>query len=53
MAANGPIEPSANMREMANNLRQMYLALVYEGFTEQQALIVIGQILGAARGSSS
>lgn len=42
-----PMEPSADLRQMANMLRQMYIALTAEGFSEQQALIVIGQIIAA------
>lgn len=41
------IEPSADMRVLAANLRQMFLALVREGFTEQQALTIIGQCISA------
>lgn len=39
---NGPIEPNAEMRGIAATLRQYYLALVQEGFTDQQALTIIG-----------
>lgn len=45
--SNGPIEPAADLRQLANALRQTFLALVQEGFTEQQALVIIGQILAA------
>lgn len=48
---NGPIEPAANLRELANTLHQMFVALTQEGFTEQQALIVIGQLLATDRGN--
>lgn len=51
MSTNGPIEPSADLREAASNLRQMYLALTYEGFTPSEALTIVGQILGANGGS--
>jgi hypothetical protein len=44
---NGPIEPSADLRALAQGLRQMYLALVEEGFTQTEALVVIGQIIAA------
>ncbi len=40
-----PIEPSADLRQMASAMRQAYIALTSEGFTEQQALIIIGQII--------
>lgn len=42
---NGPTEPSADLRQLASTLWQMYVALTAEGFNEQQALIVIGQVL--------
>lgn len=44
----GPREPSADLRMLAATLRQAYLALVAEGFTQAQALTVVGQILAAA-----
>jgi hypothetical protein len=42
-----PIEPSADQRTGAKQLRGMFLALVAEGFTEQQALAIIGQAMVA------
>ena len=45
--SNGPIEPDAGKRVAAKELRQMFLALTQEGFSEQQALVIIGQILAA------
>lgn len=45
---NAPIEPSAALREVAHNLREMFLALVAEGFTEAQALTIVGQAMQAA-----
>lgn len=45
---NGPREPSADQRVAAAQMYGMYLALLAEGFTEQQALVIIGQILVAA-----
>ncbi len=50
--SNGPIEPAADTREMASALRQTFIALTQEGFTEQQALAIIGQILAAHGGRS-
>jgi hypothetical protein len=35
---------------MASLLWQTFTALTMEGFTEQQALIIIGQMLGASMG---
>jgi hypothetical protein len=50
---NGPIEPNADIRVFAKTMQQMFVALVQEGFTERQALIIIGQILAAnAQGNS-
>jgi hypothetical protein len=49
--SNGPIEPSADLRELANMLRQTYVALTLEGFTAQEALVIIGQILAANGGA--
>lgn len=48
--SNGPIEPSGDLRVFANFLRQMYLALIAEGFDDQQALTIIGQTLAANTG---
>lgn len=47
-----PIEPTADLRTMAAMLRQTFVALTQEGFSEQQALAIIGQILAANRGGS-
>ena len=44
---NGPIEPSADAREFAKACFQIFTALCLEGFTEQQALIVVGQMIAA------
>jgi hypothetical protein len=46
---NGPVEPSADIRAMAKNLRQMYLALTMEGFSQTEALKIIGLILIGAQ----
>lgn len=43
----GPTEPSADLRQAASAVRQVYVALVQEGFTEQQALIIVGTLLAA------
>jgi len=40
-------EPSADIRMFASLMWQTYIALTLEGFSEQQALIVIGQMLVA------
>ena len=43
--SNGPIEPSADLREMAKGLHDQYVALTQAGFTSHQALAIIGHIL--------
>lgn len=40
-------EPSADQREGAKALRGWYLALIAEGFDENQALQIIGYQLGS------
>lgn len=47
---NGPVEPAAAFRGMARELRQVYIALINEGFTEHEALAIIGQIIAAQAG---
>lgn len=42
-----PVEPSADLRTVAHTLRETFVALTAEGFTDQQALVIIGQILAA------
>lgn len=45
-------EPSADMRVLARNLRDMFQALIAEGFTERQALSIIGEVIATgAKGS--
>jgi hypothetical protein len=43
-----PEEASATSRQMARACRDTYVALVAEGFTEWQALIIVGQCISAA-----
>lgn len=43
------IEPSADMRQAAIVARQMFLALVEQGFTEEQALKVVIATMVSAR----
>jgi hypothetical protein len=51
---NGPIEPNADARQFAGICFQFFTALILEGFTEQQALIIIGQMIAAnTNGSAS
>lgn len=40
-------EPGADYRQLARMLRQMHIALVQEGFTEIQALEMVGRALAA------
>jgi hypothetical protein len=40
-------EPTADMREAAKAIRGIYVALRKEGFTESQALVIVGQVLAA------
>lgn len=44
-----PKEPAADLRLFASILRQTYMALLAEGFTQQEALTIIGQLLAANR----
>jgi len=48
-----PMEPSADLRAFANTLRQMFVALLSEGFTESQAVAIIGKALSAHMGGKS
>lgn len=43
-------EPSAEVRAGARQLREYYVALVREGFTQEQALQIIATILAAQAG---
>lgn len=52
-AGSVPREPSADIRQAASALRQMYVALTMEGFDERQALVIIGQVLAANSGGPS
>jgi hypothetical protein len=38
--------------EWAQNARKMYEALIQQGFTEPQALIMVGQMLGSVVSTS-
>lgn len=50
---NAPMEPAADLRTLANMLRQMYVALLAEDFSEQQALVILGQVLSASAGGAA
>lgn len=45
-----PIEPSADIRKMAGFCRQFYVALLAQGFTEDQSLEIVGN---AVRGATA
>jgi hypothetical protein len=47
---NTPTEPAADIRVFANFMHQTFIALIAEGFTEQQALVIIGQMMAANSG---
>jgi hypothetical protein len=43
-----PIEAAADLRVMARRLREMYTALLAEGFTPGEGIQIIGQAISAA-----
>lgn len=44
-------EPTAEMRQTAKALRQMYVALVNEGFSKPEALHIVGvAMMGGGKG---
>lgn len=45
--SNGPIEPSADLRAAARGYYHVFVALTQEGFTEPQALEILGNIIRA------
>jgi hypothetical protein len=48
------VEPSADARTLAKTCHQIFVALTLEGFTEHQALMILGQMIAAtANGESS
>lgn len=44
-----PIQPTEDMRVAAISCRQLYTALTEEGFTEYQALVILGQLIFTGR----
>lgn len=42
-----PVEPSAAARIAAHNLREMFVGLINEGFSESQALHILGVMLAS------
>lgn len=47
----GPMEPSSDIRTFANTMRQMFMALTLEGFSEAEALTFVGQAIASMFGS--
>jgi hypothetical protein len=48
----GPEEPSADLRTFASAMRQMYIALVNEGFSPSEALAIVGHVIAGSRGTT-
>lgn len=49
----GPTEPNADARSSAASIWQLHCALREQGFTEEQSMFMIGQMLnGAAIGNA-
>jgi hypothetical protein len=46
-SSGGKYEPTANSREFARVIRDLFMGLVSEGFTEPQALSIIGTVVAA------
>lgn len=50
----GPVnnqeEPNAQSRQFAATMRNLFTALTQANFTEQQALVIIGQVIAASFG---
>ncbi|MGI8753507.1 MAG: hypothetical protein ACR2MN_14575 [Acidimicrobiales bacterium] len=42
------MEPNADARVFASNLRQMFVAMTAEGFTSAEALTILGTVLAAS-----
>ncbi len=47
------VEPAADLRAFATVVHQLYVALTEEGFTESQALIVVGVVVSSQLGGES
>lgn len=46
----GQEEPSADMRQLARTYRDMYVALIAEGFSPSEALSIMGHVISGAFG---
>lgn len=45
MTQHGAVEPSADLRVAAKAMFEMFTAMVQEGFTEEQALAIMGAMM--------
>lgn len=48
----GPTEPSADIRQAASTMWQIFVALTSEGFSEEQALMIISNMMRGNQGGS-
>lgn len=49
----GTVEPPAQLRQASRELFLMFVALMKEGFTEAQAIAIIGAVLSSQNGNGS
>lgn len=49
----GRVEPSANLRALADTLFEMHVALTDRGFTESQSLVMLNALLCDAVGGDA
>lgn len=45
MADDGPADPFSELQQAAASLHELFVSYVGAGFTEQQAIYLVGQIL--------
>ncbi len=50
MSTYGREEPTSDARLAARAIRSMFVALVAEGFSEREALLIVGQMLASQAG---
>jgi hypothetical protein len=48
MPQTSPREPSAQMRTAAGQLHELFVALIEQGFTQDQALKILGSMLASS-----
>ena len=46
-STNGPLEPPAHVRQAAAELRAWYVGLIDQGFSDDQAMFLLGQVITA------